>query len=127
MAIYDMPSASAQDKTRGWNALSFLEADLVRIGSYLDSEDLNSTVNHGPLGFVQSRAGGLPLRLTYFISPLDKVDVVTKSLRPLTQAMICEENLGISATIGIERSEQSRPMPIHPLISGDGKEIAMSR
>ena len=31
MSIYDMPNASAQDKTRGWNSLSILEADLVRI------------------------------------------------------------------------------------------------
>lgn len=31
MAIYDMPNASAQDKTRGWNALSILEHDLIKI------------------------------------------------------------------------------------------------
>ena len=31
MSIYDMPNASAQDKTRGWHSLSILEADLIRI------------------------------------------------------------------------------------------------
>jgi hypothetical protein len=33
MTIYDMPSASPKDKTRGWNALSILESDLAKIGS----------------------------------------------------------------------------------------------
>ena len=39
MSIYDMPNASAQDKTRGWNSLSVLESDLIRIDSlsrYID-------------------------------------------------------------------------------------------
>ena len=31
MSIYDMPNASAHDKTRGWHSLSVLEADLIRI------------------------------------------------------------------------------------------------
>ena len=31
MAIYDIPNASAQDKSRGWQSLSILESDLIRI------------------------------------------------------------------------------------------------
>ena len=31
MSIYDMPNASPLDKTRGWQSLSILEADLIRI------------------------------------------------------------------------------------------------
>ena len=83
-------------------------------------------INHSPLGFVQPRAGGLPLKLTYFISPQDKIDMATKSFRILNATAINEDNLGIYATIGIERSEQPRPLSKQPLISGDGKEIPMT-
>ena len=40
--------------------------------------------------------------------------------------MINEENLGVSATVGIERSETPRHLPVHPLISPDGKEISLT-
>ena len=52
------------------------------------------------MGFVQARAGGLPLKSTYFISPQDKIDMSTKSFRILNATTINENNLGVSATIG---------------------------
>jgi len=130
MSIYDMPNASAHDKTRGWHSLSVLEADLIRIENlsryHEKAEDLSRMINHSPLGFVQARAGGLPLKLTYFISPQDKIDMSTKSFRILNASTINENNLGVYATIGIERSEQPRALPLQPLISTEGKEIPMT-
>lgn len=130
MAIYDVPNASAQDKTRGWNSLSLLESDLIRFDSlnrFDAGEDLSRVINTSPLGLVQPRAGGLPLRITYFITPQDKIDVASKSMRTLTAATIFEDSLGVSATVCLERSEQARALPIHPLISPvDGKEIPMT-
>ena len=88
---------------------------------------MSRAINHNPLGFVQPRAGGLPLRLTFFISPQDRVDVISKSFLTLTPAIISQENIGVSASIGIERSDQPQPLPVHPLISApDGKEIPMT-
>jgi len=129
MSIYDMPNASAQDKTRGWHSLSILEADLIRIDNlsrYHDKDDLSRVINYSPMGFVQARAGGLPLKCTYFISPQDKIDMSTKSFRILNATTINENNLGVSATIGIERSEKPRALPLQPLISAEGKEMPIT-
>ena len=68
------------------------------------AEDLSRMINHSPLGFVQARAGGLPLKLTYFISPQDKIDMSTKSFRILNASTINENNLGVYATIGIGKA-----------------------
>ena len=65
-------------------------------------------INHSPLGFVQARAGGLPLKLTYFISPQDKIDMSTKSFRILNASTINENNLGVYATIGIGKEINSK-------------------
>ena len=93
MTIYDIPNASAQDKTRGWNALALCEADLLRLDQNFGQDlDICSRINHGNLGLVQPRAGGLPLKMTYFISPSDKLDVNSKSFRKLT-AQVCKRNV----------------------------------
>ena len=84
MSIYDIPNCSAQDKTRGWNALALCEADLLRLDQNYGNEDICTRINHGNLGLVQARAGGLPLKMTYFISPSDKLDVNSKNFRKLT-------------------------------------------
>lgn len=131
MSIYDVPNASAQDKTRGWNSLSLLESDLIRLDNlnrfHAGGDDLSRVINTGLLGLLQPRAGGLPLRMTYFITPQERMDMASKSMKNLTPANIFEDNLGVSATVCLEKSEQSRPMPIHPLISpADGKEIPMT-
>ena len=69
-------------------------------GRYHDKDDLSRVINYSPMGFVQARAGGLPLKSTYFISPQDKIDMSTKSFRILNATTINENNLGVSATIG---------------------------
>ena len=95
MAIYDIPNASAQDKTRGWNALALCEDDLARLDFEISaSQDVGAQINLGALGFLQPRAGGLPLKMTYFVAPMDKLDVNTKNLRKLNGQIINDEHIG---------------------------------
>ena len=51
--------------------------------------------------------------------------MATRSFRSLNTQTINDENLGVSATLGIERTEQSRMLPVSPLISMDGKELSL--
>ena len=130
MAIYDLPNASAQDKTRGWNALSTLENDILRIDNQrcgFAESDIANKINHGGLGLVQPRAGGLPMKLTFFIPPKDQIDTASKTFRKLSPATINEHHIGLSATIGLEKIETPRPLPIHSLIMSDGKEVPLSQ
>ena len=125
MAIYDIPNATAQDKTRGWNALALCEADLARL-DFCSEQDIGVKINHGNLGFLQSRAGGLPLKMTYFVAPMEKLDVNTKNLRKLNAQIINDENIGVYATVGIEKCETPRHLPLGPLISENGAELPLN-
>ena len=132
MAIYDMPEASLQDKTQGWKALSSLENDILRIDNLqrqqpLFSEDVSTKINHGALGFVQPRAGGLPMKITFFMSAKDQIDMSTKKFKILNSDMINEHNIGLSATLGLERNEKPKALPIHSLIMQDGKEVPIGK
>ena len=97
MAIYDMPEASLQDKTQGWKALSSLENDILRIDQLRGfADDVSTKINHGALGFVQPRAGGLPMKITFFMSAKDKIDMSTKKFKIPNSDMINEHNIGLS-------------------------------
>ena len=125
MSIYDIPNATAQNKSQGWNALASCEADLARLD--FGQDDIGSKINHGNLGFLQPRAGGLPLKMTYFVAPMEKLDMNTKSLRKLNAQMINDEDIGIYATVCIEKCETPRHLPTVPLISPDGTEVPINQ
>lgn len=91
------------------------------------SEDVAQKINHNVLGLVQPRAGGLPMKVTFFISPKDQIDASSKSFKKLTSVMINEQNLGMSATIGLERTDSPTNLPKHSLIMADGKDVPLSQ
>lgn len=41
-------------------------------------------VHKSPIGFMEPRRGGLPVKLTYFITPYDLVDAAQKTFINLT-------------------------------------------
>ncbi len=122
MSIYDMKNASPQDKSRGWSALSILEADLGKIYStykqFINS-DVGSLIDSSPLGLVQPRAGGIPMRLTFFLPTYDLISPSAKALLPPSADKIMDEGLGLSVTVGIERSEKPQSLPVHSLVTLD--------
>lgn len=94
--------------------------------SFSSEDDACPKINFGPLGFIQPRAGGLSLKMTYFVPTQDLVDVSTKSFRKLTASIINEENIGYSMTVGLDRTNQPMALPVSSLISSDGKELPIS-
>jgi mediator of RNA polymerase II transcription subunit 1 len=66
-------------------------------------QDTATLVHKSPLGILMPRIGGLPLTLTYFLSPYDLVNVQSPTIS-MTLEKILENNAGISCTVGIDSS-----------------------
>ncbi|KPM12059.1 Mediator of RNA polymerase II transcription subunit 1-like protein 2 [Sarcoptes scabiei] len=67
------------------------------------------------------------MKLTFFVSPYDLIDVKTKTIFPMTVDVIKEKSLGYSVTIGLEDSEQNHRLQIQSLLvvkqQNDGKNL----
>lgn len=100
-AIYQV-SADKKLKAKAFAALSALESDLSSM-SKLQAyrQDIGSLVHKSPLGVVMPRVGGLPLTLTYFLSPYELLNVQSQS-GSMTLESIMEKNAGLSCTVGID-------------------------
>ncbi len=129
VAAYDLgPAATAADKSRAWNALRCVESDLEQVfNSYRpwSSNDAQSVLHSTPLGLLHPRCGGLPLKMRYFLAPPDLlVNGGRTALRPsdVTEALLVEKDLGLTATLAMERSDDGAPclVPTKSLISGLG-------
>jgi hypothetical protein len=66
------------------------------------------------------------MKLTFFLSPFDQLDVDTKVIKTQSSSVVLDKDLGMSATIEIERSEQPQSLPVHSMIADGGKEIAIT-
>ena len=102
-------------------------------------------VHKSPVGILEPRKGGHPMRLTYFVPPYDLIDLSTKSCLPLNVegmsisvlkcrrfdpifycSVILEKGLGFSATICIESSSSHRLQHeslINTLKTPEGKNL----
>ena len=118
MAVYAIPNCSALDKARAWQALYHLERDLERLGRQGWSQDLGQLIQRGSLGVVQSRAGGIPMRLVYFLPPYELIKPETGSLMPLTSSLLKEGELGFSATLALRPSTEPYLLPLSSLVQG---------
>ena len=118
MAVYAIPNCSALDKARAWQALYHLERDLERLGRQGSSQDLGQVIQRGSLGVVQSRAGGVPMRLVYFLPPYELIKPETGSLMPLTASVLKEGELGYSATLALRPSTDPYLLPLSSLVQG---------
>jgi len=118
MAVYAIPNCSALDKARAWQALYHLERDLERLGRQGWSQDLGQLIQTGSLGVVQSRAGGIPMRLVYFLPPYELIKPETGSLMPLTSSLLKEGELGFSATLALRPSTEPYLLPLSSLVQG---------
>ena len=56
--------------------------------------DPNNLVHKSPVGILEPRKGGRPMKLTYFISPYDLLDEKRKVSLPLSIDIIKEKKLG---------------------------------
>lgn len=109
-AIYQV-SADKKLKAKAFAALSALELDLGSMSKLqVYRQDIAMLVHKSPLGIVMPRVGGLPLTLTYFLSPYDLVNVQSPTLT-MTLEKILEKNAGLSCTIGID-SANNLQLPV---------------
>ncbi|RWS05021.1 mediator of RNA polymerase II transcription subunit 1-like protein [Dinothrombium tinctorium] len=107
-AIYQL-NADKKQKTKAYLALHALETDLSTLAQLQSSfTDPNNLVHKTPVGILEPRKGGHPMKLTYFISPYDLLDINTKASIPFTVDVVIKNKLGYSATVCIESSSNHK-------------------
>ncbi|XP_046389679.1 mediator of RNA polymerase II transcription subunit 1-like [Ischnura elegans] len=115
-SIYQL-NAEKKVKCKAFLALQSLEKDLgtlAQLQTFI-KEPFN-LVHKSPVGILEKRRGGHALKLTYFVSPYDLLDMESKSSIPLTVENVISENLGHSVTVCIE-SSTSHKLQTAPLIT----------
>jgi len=116
--VYDIPNCSALDKGRAWQALYHLERDLERVGGRAWAQDLPAALLQG-VGAVQPRAGGRPLRLTYFLPPYELLSPASAAApAAATAASLRDGALGYSATLALRPSAEPFLLPLASLLQG---------
>ncbi|KAL3273025.1 hypothetical protein HHI36_014481 [Cryptolaemus montrouzieri] len=103
-SIYQL-NAEKKVKSKAFTALQSLESDLstlAQLQSFM-KEPFN-LVYKSPVGILEKRKGGHPMRLTYFVSPYDLIDVNKAELEPINIDLITSKNLGYSVTVCMEGS-----------------------
>ncbi|XP_025200596.1 mediator of RNA polymerase II transcription subunit 1 isoform X1 [Melanaphis sacchari] len=99
-SIYQL-NADKMVKCRAFNALQTLEADLEMFAQvhYTYHKDLISMVHKTPLGVVKPRRGGHPMKIIFFVSPYDLLDVENNAMMNLDKETL---DVGCYATVCIE-------------------------
>lgn len=125
-AIYQL-NADKKQKSKAYLALQALETDLTMLSQLQSSiNDPCNLVHKSPVGILQTRRGGHPMKLTYFISPYDLLDMESKALMPLTVDAVVERQLGYSVMVCIE-SSMAHKLQTQSLMSisrtSDGKSL----
>jgi len=128
MAVYDLPDCGNVDKSRAWQALYNLEHDLTLLASGQSwVTDINQLIHKTGLGMVHNRAGGIPMKLRFFLPPYELLDMERKTILPMNQSTITEKNLGICATITLKPSRDPFLLPLSSLISSTGQDLPITQ
>lgn len=117
-SIYQITTNDKKVKQRAYPALSALETDLTILYDYQRRRTNNcyDLIHKSPIGIMEPRKGGLPVRLTFFTTPYDLIDLDNKDFINMNLNNIIDKNLGLSATVEIEGSGQHK-LQVRSLIS----------
>lgn len=108
VSIYQL-TADKKIKSKAYIALQCLEADLASISSsYSHIAEAETVIMKSLLGLLQPRKGGHPVKLVYFISPYEFLDVTTKSMLTNDVNTVLSNKLGSAATIHIQASSSRK-------------------
>ena len=127
-SIYQL-NADSKTKSKGYLALHSLETDLTILAQLqaTTATDASNMIHKTPVGVLEGRKGGHPLKLTFFVSPYDLIDRKTKSSIPLSTETVMKNKLGYSATVSIESSNRNHKLQTTSLISisksNEGKSL----
>ena len=125
--MYDLPDCGNIDKTRAWQALNILEHDLTLLASGQSwVTDINQLIHKTGLGMVHNRAGGVPMKLRYFLPPYELLDIDNKTILPMNQETITNQNLGMCVTIALKSSKDQYLLPMSSLISSTGQDLPIT-
>ncbi|KAK7078708.1 Mediator of RNA polymerase II transcription subunit 1, partial [Halocaridina rubra] len=104
-SIYQL-NADKKSKSKAYQALQALETDLTKLFE-LAQETLTDPYNlvlKSPVGLLQSRRGGHAMRLVYFVSPYELLDVATGRSITLTTDTPSSRDLSHYVTVNIDSS-----------------------
>ncbi|KAK6618199.1 hypothetical protein RUM44_002650 [Polyplax serrata] len=111
ISIYQL-NAEKKVKCKAFSALCALEADLDVHWSLQSSiKNVQTLLNKSPVGVLEKRKGGHPMKLTYFVSPYEVLELK----KYLTVDLIYKNKIGNSVTICLEGSAAHK-LQISPLI-----------
>ncbi|XP_011866719.1 PREDICTED: mediator of RNA polymerase II transcription subunit 1 [Vollenhovia emeryi] len=103
-SIYQL-NADKKVKCKAFSALQSLEADLgilAQLQTFM-KEPFN-LVHKSPVGILERRKGGHPMKLTYFVSPYDLIDEENRTYDTLNPETIVKRKIGHSVTVCMEGS-----------------------
>lgn len=103
-SIYQL-NAEKKIKCKAFTALQSLESDLstlAQLQSFM-KEPFN-LLYKSPVGVLEKRRGGHPMKLTYFVSPYDLLNIEKCDIEPITVDTIISKSLGYSVTVCMEGS-----------------------
>ena len=127
ISVYDLPDCGNIDKTRAWQALNILEHDLMLLASGQSwVTDINQLIHKTGLGMVHNRAGGVHMKLRYFLPPYELLDMQNKTILPMNQETITNQNLGMCVTIALKSSKEQYLLPMSSLISSTGQDLPIT-
>ncbi|XP_074040881.1 mediator complex subunit 1 [Leptinotarsa decemlineata] len=103
-SIYQL-NAEKKVKCKAFTALESLEADLSTLAQLqMFMKEPFNLIHKSPVGILEKRKGGHPMKLTYFVSPYDLLNVEKNEIDPIIIDNITSKGLGYSVTVCIEGS-----------------------
>ncbi|XP_050298124.1 mediator of RNA polymerase II transcription subunit 1 isoform X2 [Anthonomus grandis grandis] len=104
VSIYQL-NAEKKVKCKAFTALESLEADLCTLAQLQNfmKEPFN-VIYKSPVGILEKRRGGHPMKLTYFVSPYDLLNVDKHEIDALSIDSIVSKGLGYWVTVCMEGS-----------------------
>lgn len=116
-SIYQL-NAESKIKSKAFVTLQALETDLANLyKTQTFYKDPKMMLLNSSVGILQIRRGGHPMKLTYFVSPYELLDLETKSQTPLTiELMSTKPSLGMSVTVNLEASAANK-LQIQPILT----------
>jgi len=123
-AVYNLPECSGEYKSSAWQALWTLEHDLMLIASQQSwVTDVNHLIHKTGIGLLHNRAGGLPMKLRFFLPPYELLDTASKTILPMSQETIVSKDLGLTATVALKPSRDTYLLPLTSVMSTGGKTV----
>lgn len=123
-SIYQL-NAESKIKSKALIALQALERDLLNMYTIEKHSDAipETVVLTSAVGLLTKRRGGHPMKLTFFVSPMELLNFEHKKIDSLTDALyaadLAKKNIGNSVTINLEAAAPSNKLQNIPLLMHD--------